>query len=107
MKKNISFIGLGKLGLPLATNFAKNGHKVLAIDKNQRLIEFVNGREAPWYEIGLEANLYLSILSSVLKNPLSLNHSSSKFFFHLSPVQFTKSSFPANFRLNLRYLQAI
>ena len=58
MKKNISFIGLGKLGLPLATNFAKNGHKVLAIDKNQRLIEFVNGREAPWYEIGLEANLY-------------------------------------------------
>ena len=41
MKKKISFVGLGKLGLPLATNFAKNGHKVLAIDKNSRLIEFI------------------------------------------------------------------
>ena len=58
MEKNISFIGLGKLGLPLATNFAKNGHNVLAIDKNQKLIEFVNGKEAPWYELGLENNLH-------------------------------------------------
>jgi len=62
MKKNISFIGLGKLGLPLATNFAKNGHNVLAIDKNQKLIEFVNGREAPWYEVGLEDNILLQNL---------------------------------------------
>ena len=30
MKYDISFIGLGKLGLPLATNFAKCKKKVLA-----------------------------------------------------------------------------
>ena len=35
----ISFVGLGKLGLPLATTFAKNGHQVLAIDKNGELIQ--------------------------------------------------------------------
>ena len=38
MKYDISFIGLGKLGLPLATNFAKCGKKVLAIDLNQELL---------------------------------------------------------------------
>ena len=51
MKKNISFVGLGKLGLPLATNFAKNGHEVLAIDKNIKLIELLNAGKEPWLEV--------------------------------------------------------
>jgi UDPglucose 6-dehydrogenase len=57
----ISFIGLGKLGLPLATNFAKNGHKVLAIDKNETLIKKLNQNETPWFEEGLEQNLKESL----------------------------------------------
>ena len=39
IKDKISFIGLGKLGLPLSTIFAKNGVKVVGIDKQQKLID--------------------------------------------------------------------
>jgi UDP-N-acetyl-D-mannosaminuronate dehydrogenase len=46
---NISFIGLGKLGLPLATNFAKNGHKVIGIDLNLQLLQLLNENIAPWH----------------------------------------------------------
>lgn len=58
--KNISLIGLGKLGLPLATNFAKNNINVLAIDKNNNLIEKLKNSELPWYEPNLDKNLKLS-----------------------------------------------
>ena len=53
----ISFLGLGKLGLPLATNFAKNSHEVIAIDKNQTLITKLNNGEVPWVEKDLDKNL--------------------------------------------------
>lgn len=57
MKYNISFIGLGKLGLPLATNFAKSGKKVLAIDLNESLLEKLNSKKAPWIEPDLQENI--------------------------------------------------
>jgi len=57
MKYNISFIGLGKLGLPLATNFARYGKKVLAIDLNESLLETLNNKKAPWIETGLQENI--------------------------------------------------
>jgi UDPglucose 6-dehydrogenase len=53
----ISFLGLGKLGLPLATNFAKNFHEVVAIDKNKMLIEKLSNGEVPWIEKDLDINL--------------------------------------------------
>lgn len=56
-KKNISFVGLGKLGLPLATNFAKNGNKVIAIDKNEDLLKTLRQTKAPWVEDGLQENI--------------------------------------------------
>lgn len=56
----ISFVGLGKLGLPLATNFAKNGHTVVAIDKNESLISTLKKTKSPWEEIGLQENLNLA-----------------------------------------------
>ncbi len=56
----ISFIGLGKLGLPLATTFAKSGINVLAIDKNKDLIGKLKKGELPFFEKGLEDNLNLS-----------------------------------------------
>ncbi len=56
----ISFLGLGKLGLPLATNFAKNAHEVIAIDKNQTLITRLIKGEVPWIEKGLDSNLQKS-----------------------------------------------
>ena len=53
----ISFVGLGKLGLPLATIFAKNGVDVIGIDKNDTLINLLNNGELPFYEGGLKDNL--------------------------------------------------
>lgn len=57
MKYDISFIGLGKLGLPLATNFAKCGKKVLAIDLNQELLTKLDQKTAPWIEQDLQENI--------------------------------------------------
>ena len=57
MKYDISFIGLGKLGLPLATNFAIYGRKVLAIDLNESLLDKLSNKQAPWIETGLKENI--------------------------------------------------
>ena len=57
MKYDISFIGLGKLGLPLATNFAKQGKKVLAIDLNDELLQSLDEGKAPWVETSLQENI--------------------------------------------------
>lgn len=56
-KQKISFVGLGKLGLPLATNLAKRGRSVLAIDINSDLISKLKLGETPWVETGLEDNI--------------------------------------------------
>ena len=72
----ISFVGLGKLGLPLATIFAKNGVDVIGIDKNDTLINLLNNGELPFYEGGLKDNLnqsrknitYTSEYNGVLNN---------------------------------------
>lgn len=50
---NISFIGLGKLGLPLACLLAKN-NKVLFVDKNEFVLDKLNRKELPFFEPGLE-----------------------------------------------------
>jgi UDPglucose 6-dehydrogenase len=60
MIKGINFIGLGKLGLPLATCIAKNGINVNAIDKNEELILKLNQNDIPWLEEGLSKNLEIS-----------------------------------------------
>ena len=46
----VGFIGLGKLGLPLAANFAKNGIDVIAIDKNQKTVDELNKGNCPFFE---------------------------------------------------------
>ena len=42
---NISFIGLGKLGLPLACCLADAGNKVLWVDKNEYVLDKLNNDE--------------------------------------------------------------
>jgi UDPglucose 6-dehydrogenase len=49
----ISFVGLGKLGLPLACCLAKSGNKVLGVDKNEFILDKLNNKEVPFYEPGL------------------------------------------------------
>ena len=50
---NISFIGLGKLGLPLSCCLARSGNKVLGVDKNEYILDKLNNQELPFYEPGL------------------------------------------------------
>lgn len=42
MKKNICIVGLGYIGLPTATMFAKYGHNVYGVDVNKYLVEELN-----------------------------------------------------------------
>lgn len=51
---DISFVGLGKLGLPLACCLARSGNKVLGVDKNEYILDTLNNGKLPFYEPGLE-----------------------------------------------------
>ena len=50
---NVSFIGLGKLGLPLACCLAQAGNKILGVDKNEYVLDKLSNNELPFYEPGL------------------------------------------------------
>jgi UDPglucose 6-dehydrogenase len=51
---NLSIVGLGKLGLPLASIFAKNGYHTIGIDINNKGNEYINKGITPVVENGLE-----------------------------------------------------
>ena len=51
---NISFIGLGKLGLCSATCFAAKGHSVIGVDSNAESIKTLQKGGCPIEEPGLE-----------------------------------------------------
>ncbi len=50
----ISIIGLGKLGLPLLTTFAKNNQKVVGYDVDIQKINQLKNKNIPFYEPNLE-----------------------------------------------------
>lgn len=56
----ISFVGLGKLGLPLATCIAKNNINVIGLDINTKVIEDLTNVKAPFYETDLQKNIELA-----------------------------------------------
>ena len=60
MKIKISFVGLGKLGLPLATNLAKKRFLVEGIDLNQKTIKTLQRGNSPWTETDLQSNIDLA-----------------------------------------------
>lgn len=45
---NICVVALGKIGLPLAVQFASKGHRVIGADVNESLVEAVNRGEEPF-----------------------------------------------------------
>jgi nucleotide sugar dehydrogenase len=54
----IGVVGLGKIGLPLAVQFAGKGQEVVGIDIDQRTVELVNAGRAPFPgEAGLDDRL--------------------------------------------------
>ena len=44
----IAVIGLGKIGLPLAAQFAESGHSVVGVDIDQRTVDAVNSAREPF-----------------------------------------------------------
>jgi nucleotide sugar dehydrogenase len=54
----ICVFALGKIGLPLAVQFASYGHRVTGVDISQRVVDLVNAGEAPFPgETGLDEAL--------------------------------------------------
>jgi nucleotide sugar dehydrogenase len=45
---NICVVALGKIGLPLAVQFASKGHKVIGADVNERTVDLVNAGSEPF-----------------------------------------------------------
>jgi len=45
---NVTIIGMGKIGLPLAVNFAKNGAKVTGLDVQEMVIDQINAGIEPF-----------------------------------------------------------
>lgn len=45
---NITVVGLGKIGLPLAVQYARSGHCVFGADVNQNVVDLVNGGMEPF-----------------------------------------------------------
>ena len=61
---NITFIGLGKLGLPLACILAQH-NKVLCLDKNEYVLDKLNNGKMPFFEPGLE-DLWSEVKDNIL-----------------------------------------
>lgn len=61
----ISLYGLGYIGLPTASLFAKNGYKVIGVDINPQTVEMINSGVSPIMEPGLD-----SLLSEVVSKGL-------------------------------------
>ena len=50
----LSFVGLGHVGLSLASCFASKGHKVIGVDLDADKVELINSGKLPIYEPGLQ-----------------------------------------------------
>lgn len=66
-KVKIAFIGLGRVGLPLAATLANTGFKVVGIDINPKTVDIVNNAETPYPdEEGLGQLIYKNVVSGML-----------------------------------------
>ena len=54
MQKNISIIGLGKLGACMLAAYANKGHRAIGVDINPAYIEAINQGKAPVKETDLQ-----------------------------------------------------
>ena len=64
----IAVIGMGKIGLPLAVQYARKGHEVIGVDINQNTIDMINlGKEPFPEEVNLAEYLNEVVLAGKLK----------------------------------------
>jgi nucleotide sugar dehydrogenase len=89
----VCVIGLGKLGLPLATVFADAGHEVTGIDVDPRVVEEVNSGKCPIVnEDGLPELLEKNVSRGRLK--ASTSYSPSNAFIITVPILLDKYKKP-------------
>ncbi len=50
----VGFVGLGKLGLPVAYAIASHGHRVVGTDANPAVKDYIANRSVPYREAGLQ-----------------------------------------------------
>lgn len=60
MNKNVSVIGLGKLGSPMVACFAAKGLRVVGVDADHRKVDALNNGKAPVFEPQLDEFLHKS-----------------------------------------------
>src|ERR1700712_3435577 len=64
----IAVIALGKIGLPLAVQFASKGHDVVGVDVNSTVVDLVNSSTPPFPgEAGLAEGLANAVGSGALR----------------------------------------
>src|ERR1700730_3004304 len=64
----ITVVALGKIGLPLAVQFASKGHQVLGADVNQAVVDLVNAGKEPFPgEAELDVRLANAVASGNLR----------------------------------------
>jgi UDPglucose 6-dehydrogenase len=51
---NIGFVGLGKLGLPVALSIENKGHSVIGTDIDERVKKYIEDRKIPYIEDGTQ-----------------------------------------------------
>lgn len=63
----VAVIGAGKMGLPLACQFASKGARVIACDRNTQLVEAINAGRSPFDEPGVAAVLAEAVAAGRLQ----------------------------------------
>ena len=66
-KFNMAVLGLGRVGLPLASIFASKGVKVIGVDNDMNRVHEVNSGAVPFADKGLAEYLQLAIRNKKLK----------------------------------------
>ena len=56
-KSIVGILGLGRVGLPLATVFATKGIKVKGIEVNHKMVESIKNSKCPFHDPPLQENL--------------------------------------------------
>src|SRR3954447_25358316 len=67
MDADVSVIGLGRVGLPLALSFADRGHTVIGVDRDRDLLESVRSGRMPFRENGADEVLARVLASGRLR----------------------------------------
>jgi nucleotide sugar dehydrogenase len=75
VKQTVCVVGLGKIGLPLAIQYARRGFQVIGVDVNQAIVDQINAGEEPFPgETELIVHLRQAIESGRLRATVDSSH---------------------------------